>query len=879
MTKPGLFLWGICAVALAGFTFITTVTYARPRADQLQALTKQESETPNVNDDLAVERILSNSSAPRESAGGVFQNTGADNCNDVSVIPLPADLPGQAVPVTILGDNTSATGPDCNGDGPLWWEAFEITGCATVRLDFCGTVPKRSSVATFLYSSCPATGTDCGPRIGFTSGGPGFCGDGNFTLVFANLPAGRYYIPIKSTNASDRGPYQMHLTAEVCVGSCCDFDANSCTDNVTEELCSGANQVFSTDASCCTRECLPPGEMFRSDGVELLSWIDLTEFPDGSIGGNDVWGYTSPSGREYAIMGLNLGTGFVEVTDPFNPVIIATIPDPVSLWSDMRTFGHYAYNVVDSTGNGMQIFDLAQIDDGVVTLVDTFVGGGFQTAHNIAVNTESGFAYLCSTNIAQGFVALDLANPIAPTISGFWNQAGCHDMFVITYHTGPFAGREIAFMFGTGDHFYIIDVTDKSNMFTVSSVPQIPVGFGHQGWITEDRRFVIMGSERNTGEPTTTFVTNVKDIEAPFFVNSYTTGRCSTDHNMMIRGNLAYHADYSSGLQVFDITDPTNAQHVAFFDTHPENNNRGFDGAWGIFTQLPSGIVLLSDDVRGLFVLNYDCNGNGIDDTLDIANATSGDCNSNGLPDECERDANANGVPDACEFLSQTPLQAEPGGVDKNRFISFQVPPLNVLQQNTALRVKLTSLHHPPSPPNAPDLTAHEGEFRYVVPLAFDGAGAPLFDCVDSSTFATTFKCAGLSCDPVYLDWSGLLAGETLHVTGASVVPSSLYDVSMLSANCAGMETTCALATTDLTVATTQWGDVSADSIVNVADIVAVVDAVKDGNGAIPLYQSTMKPDDPNPMIGPRVNVVDIVLVVDAVRLVPYPYGGPTPCP
>ena len=46
--------------------------------------------------------------------------------------------------------------------------------------------------------------------------------------------------------------------------------------------------------------------------------------------------------------------------------------------------------------------------------------------------------------------------------------------------------------------------------------------------------------------------------------------------------------------------------------------------------------------------IDTDCNGNGILDEQDIAAGTSGDCNDNGLPDECE-DCNSNGVADDCE--------------------------------------------------------------------------------------------------------------------------------------------------------------------------------------------------------------------------------------
>ncbi|NBX24661.1 MAG: hypothetical protein EBQ99_01185, partial [Planctomycetes bacterium] len=47
---------------------------------------------------------------------------------------------------------------------------------------------------------------------------------------------------------------------------------------------------------------------FRSNGVRLMSWLPLGTMSSAATSGNDVWGYVSPSGREYAIMGLSSGT-------------------------------------------------------------------------------------------------------------------------------------------------------------------------------------------------------------------------------------------------------------------------------------------------------------------------------------------------------------------------------------------------------------------------------------------------------------------------------------------------------------------------------------------------------------------------------------------
>jgi len=65
--------------------------------------------------------------------------------------------------------------------------------------------------------------------------------------------------------------------------------------------------------------------------------------------------------------------------------------------------------------------------------------------------------------------------------------------------------------------------------------------------------------------------------------------------------------------------------------------------------------------VRGYGILDAlaavagDCNGNGIDDAIDIANLTVADCNTNLIPDVCEiaadptLDLNLNGLIDSCE--------------------------------------------------------------------------------------------------------------------------------------------------------------------------------------------------------------------------------------
>src|SRR5262245_15892880 len=143
---------------------------------------------------------------------------------------------------------------------------------------------------------------------------------------------------------------------------------------------------------------MQPGIVFPANNVTLLSWISLTDFGVPSGGnGNSCFGYTSPSGREYAIMGLSTGTAFVEVTQPGNPQIVAQVPGPSSLWRDMRVFQNYCYAISEG-GGGIQVMNLANIDAGQVTQLPAVNDDASPATHTLAINTASGYLYRAGGN-------------------------------------------------------------------------------------------------------------------------------------------------------------------------------------------------------------------------------------------------------------------------------------------------------------------------------------------------------------------------------------------------------------------------------------------------------------------------------------------------
>ncbi|HAW94769.1 MAG TPA: hypothetical protein DCX60_00705 [Phycisphaerales bacterium] len=353
---------------------------------------------------------------------------------------------------------------------------------------------------------------------------------------------------------------------------------------------------------------------FTSEGIQLRSWLTLGELGGNSSAGNDCWGYVSPSGSEYALMCTNRGTAFVDVTDPGDPDILVFHDGPSSTWRDIKVYGEYAYAVSEG-GNGIQCFDLRNIDSGSVPPPNEVTTGGTSSTHNVAINTESGYLYRCGGGSNIGLRIYDLkTDPMNPTFVGEWLDRYVHDVQVVTYTEGPYAGMEVAFCcagFNNGSTetaLDIVDVTDKSNPSLIRRL-QYPNGaYSHQGWLTPDRKYFLLGDELDEGgdTPTSIIVIKVENIYSPTFIESWTNDNTGITHNIYTLGVFAYMANYSSGLRVFDIRDPENMEEVGFFDTRVSDDSVSFDGLWSCYPYLPSGTILGSDIQRGLFVWTPD---------------------------------------------------------------------------------------------------------------------------------------------------------------------------------------------------------------------------------------------------------------------------------
>lgn len=335
-------------------------------------------------------------------------------------------------------------------------------------------------------------------------------------------------------------------------------------------------------------------DIFPCRNVDLLGHLPLGEIGGGN--GNDLWGWVDPqTGREYALVGRSNGTAFVDVTNPENPLYLGNLPTHagVAAWRDIKVYRDHAFVVADFAGNhGMQVFDLRQlrqVTNPPVTFQETAHHDGFPRAHNIVINEDTGFAYavgLETANCQGGLYIMNVRNPTAPSFVGCYGEDGyTHDAQCVIYNgaDADYRGQEICFA-SNEDSVTIVNVNNKSAPFMIARVAYDELGYVHQGWLTPDHRFFVQDDELDEtrfGHNTRTYVWDVSDLDQPRIAVTYTAPESSIDHNQYVRGDFAYQANYRRGLRILRIpsTASGTVREVAYFDTFPEANGNGFDGA------------------------------------------------------------------------------------------------------------------------------------------------------------------------------------------------------------------------------------------------------------------------------------------------------------
>jgi choice-of-anchor B domain-containing protein len=371
-------------------------------------------------------------------------------------------------------------------------------------------------------------------------------------------------------------------------------------------------------------------EGFDCSSVDLVSFLPLSAMgaePGERV--SDIWGWTDPiTSREYLLAGRTAGMAVLDMTDATNPVLVGLMPGNPSSARDIKVYQDHAFLTGDGAGeHGLLVFDLTRLREvASYDMPTTFEPDArydlVASAHNLIIDTESGFAYTVGTNTGGescggGLHMIDIRDPLNPTFAGcYTDSAGLiwsgrtHDA-QCTIYRGPdeaYQGRQICFA-SNETAMRIVDVTDKENPVPISAMSHPGTAYVHQGWLTEDQRYLYVNDELDeivgTTNRTRTLIWDVTELDDPVLVAEHLGPDQATDHNLFIKGDRAYLANYQAGFRILDISDPEAPVEIGWFDTTPYGANPpGFGGgAWTAFPFFESGMVAVSSINEGIFVL------------------------------------------------------------------------------------------------------------------------------------------------------------------------------------------------------------------------------------------------------------------------------------
>lgn len=373
---------------------------------------------------------------------------------------------------------------------------------------------------------------------------------------------------------------------------------------------------------------------FTCSNVDLVSFMSREDL--GAVGGvglNDAWGWTDPdTGKRYALVAREDGVAFVDLSAPEVPIYVGQLLKPTTaqtnVWRDIKVDGYYAFIVADGSPSrrgphGMQVFDLRRLREhtGTAILFDADAHyTDFSVTHNLVVNEETDRAYIVGSRVegrgcGPGLLIVDISNPLSPTFSGCFNDPATgrssdgytHDAQCVVYR-GPdttHQGREICI--GANETaISVADVTDADDTFAISHATYPTASYVHQGWLTEDHRYFVQndeGDERIWESRTRTFIWDMIDLDDPVLLTEFVSDVVSIDHNLYVRGDFVYQANYTSGLRILDIANPAQPRIAGWFDTYPAANEVSFRGAWTAYPFPDSDLVIVTGRSEGLFVL------------------------------------------------------------------------------------------------------------------------------------------------------------------------------------------------------------------------------------------------------------------------------------
>ena len=330
-----------------------------------------------------------------------------------------------------------------------------------------------------------------------------------------------------------------------------------------------------------------PAENPDSLNVERVGEVVFVSPPQGD---DPPYGTDLYVAGEHALMGDYRGiVHIVDISDPADMRKVAEVRTPGSA-VDIKVAG-------DLAAIGVQRFDrdfgllLLDISDPANPVeLSRVEEKDWRGVHNLFIQGDR--IYLAHS-YTPGMTIVDISDPAAPAVSGFWRQEGSfsnivHDVFV---------RDRLAVISDIESGLVLLDLADPDAPALLAALP-FAEGI-HSAWAEGD--YVYCNQEFG-GWDQRLHVVNISDPRQPRLVHSFgigppPQGDILGPHNPWIRDGLLYWAYYDAGLRVFDLQDPARPVEVAYH-TYPGS-------AWSAQPH-DDGLVYVADGTVGIQAYRLD---------------------------------------------------------------------------------------------------------------------------------------------------------------------------------------------------------------------------------------------------------------------------------
>lgn len=396
----------------------------------------------------------------------------------------------------------------------------------------------------------------------------------------------------------------------------------------------------------------------------------------GNLVYGDVWAENG-----YAYVGTDVnggGMNIFSISDPTNPIFLKRYAgdqfEDVEVWDGIGYFGSDT-NV--TTGTGVDIVDLSIPFDPVmlsrVNGSDCITAGvcAHNKVHTLSVSkTNDGRSFLYTSDNATDVIKItnvtDPSNPqlvtsldlgLGPNAN---NNPASHEV-IVRNNRMYVASKDNNFNNCCG-WVSIYDVADPASPVFVKKWEA--GARSHTALPSDDGKLLVMAEERPNGNIKIYDISNIdspNDADNPVLLSTLNRTSAGLDayspHHPHFHGNLLFISWYESGLQVFNISDPSHPVHVGAFDTFP-GTSTVYSGNWGNDFSLGLKNVFLSDRSRGLIAVDAsgvlqagDYNQDMVVDEKDfLVWQNSLGTSSSGVHVSAFADGNYDGVVDAADY-------------------------------------------------------------------------------------------------------------------------------------------------------------------------------------------------------------------------------------